>query len=273
VSATLQLDPPNDKEGLQRILGTFNYCRDFIPQMSALTENMRRLLKKDTVWNWTTVHDKEFEKLKAIMSTAPVLANFDPEKKIIIQCDASRSGLGCCLLQEFHLVAFASRTLNDSERNYSVSELELLGGTFACDRFHNFVFGYDIEFQTDHLPLVPMMKKEIHKLGSKTLQRLRLKLLKYQITMVHVPGKLMYMSDLFSRTAKQVAPDNESSIEVVHSLSMSLPINDRLKSDLVKATEEDQTLQVVVKYIREGWPKHMGQLADPVMPYFKPSQK
>lgn len=269
VSATLELEAPRDKEGLQRVLGTFNYCRDFIPQMSTLTENMRRLLKKDTVWQWTEVHNNEFEKLKTIMSTAPVLANFDPNKKIIIQCDASQSGLGCCLLQDGHPVAFASRTLNTSERNYSVSEKELLGCTFGLEDFHNFVFGYPIEIQTDHLPLVPMINKEIYKLGSKTLQRLRLKMLKYDITMVHVPGKLMYMSDMFSRNTKKVAPEDESMIEMVHSLSMSLPINDKLKDELITATAKDKTLQKVVKHIREGWPRHLGQVADAVVPYFK----
>ncbi|XP_026278484.2 uncharacterized protein K02A2.6-like [Frankliniella occidentalis] len=208
-------------------------------------------------------HDKA---VAAVIQRAP---SFDSSKKIIIQSDASQSGVGCCLLQEGHPVAFASRALTDSEKNYSVSEKELLAITVATQKFHNFIFGYPVEVQTDHLPLVPMINKEIYKLGSKTLQRLRLKLLKYELHLVHVPGKMMFMSDLFSRTARETIEDESTMIEMVHSLSMSLPINDSLRSALVEATASDIGLQTVMKYLREGWPKHAEQLSAQAFPYFQ----
>lgn len=269
IKTILQLDPPKSRKELQSVLGTLNYVREYIPQMSKLTDNMRRLLKKDVEWIWGEPHTADFNKLKQLLSSAPVLANFDPSKKIIIQSDASQSGLGCCLIQDNHPVAFASRSLSTSETNYSVSEKELLGIVFATSKFHNYIYGYQVEVQTDHLPLIPMLGKEIHKLGSRTLQRLRLKLLKYNINLIHVPGKLMYMSDLFSRTAKELKPDDDSHLETVHSVSMVLPMNEKLKNDLQKATSEDRNYVQIVHYIKNGWPSQIGQLSDALMPFFK----
>ncbi|XP_052123546.1 uncharacterized protein K02A2.6-like [Frankliniella occidentalis] len=119
IKTIMQLEPPKSRKGLQSVLGTFNYVREYIPQMSKLTENMRRLLKKDAEWIWEEPHTADFNKLKMLLSSAPVLSNFNPDEKIIIQSDASQSGLGCCLLQKNRPVAFASRGLSDSEKNYS----------------------------------------------------------------------------------------------------------------------------------------------------------
>jgi len=157
----------------------FNYVREFIPNMSSLTANMRLLLKNDVDFQWNDSHTSEFETLKKIIASAPVLATFDPSKPIVIQTDASQFGLGCCLLQDKHPVAFASRSLSQNELNYGVTEKELLAAVFAVFKFHNFIYGYLITIQTDHLPLVALMMKKLHQLGSSVLQRLRLKLLKY----------------------------------------------------------------------------------------------
>ncbi|KAE8750222.1 hypothetical protein FOCC_FOCC003030 [Frankliniella occidentalis] len=83
------------------------------------------------------------------------------------------------------------------------------------------------------------------------------------------PGKMMFMSDLFSRTARETIEDESTMIEMVHSLSMSLPINDSLRSALVEATASDIGLQTVMKYLREGWPKHAEQLSAQAFPYFQ----
>ena len=80
-------------------------------------------------------------------------AYFNPKSEHIIQTDASLKGLGAVLLQEDRLVIYVSRTLTPAEERYSNIERELLGVVFAMERLHNYVYGEQIQVQTDHKPL------------------------------------------------------------------------------------------------------------------------
>ena len=82
IEALLALDPPTTKKKLQKCMGMFNYIRDFIPDMSAVTAPLRELLKDNVHFQWLPSHDQAFAKLKALVVQAPVLANFDPKKQI-----------------------------------------------------------------------------------------------------------------------------------------------------------------------------------------------
>jgi hypothetical protein len=103
-----------------------NFLGKFIPNLSEITEPVRMLLKKDTEFIWLSQHDVALGKIKQTLVGAPVLSYFDVDKPATIQCDASKGGLGCCLFQESHPVAHASRSLNTAEVNYAQIEKELL---------------------------------------------------------------------------------------------------------------------------------------------------
>lgn len=127
------------------------------------------------------------------------------QKKTILQCDASKNGLGCCLFQEHNkilkLVACVSRSMNDHEVHYSQIEKELLAISFGANKFLDFIYRMDTDVQTDHKPLISIMKKPIFKIGSVRLQRLRLKLLKYTLNVYYVPGKEIHFVDMLSRSS------------------------------------------------------------------------
>ncbi|CAH0402516.1 unnamed protein product [Chilo suppressalis] len=110
---------------------------------------------------------------------------FDPNKNIIIQTDASTTGIGCVLLQENKPVYYASKSLSSAEINYGQIEKEFLAILFACKKFHTFVYGKTITVQTDHLPLISIMKKDIANIPSTRLQRIKLKL-----SMLYVPRSI-----------------------------------------------------------------------------------
>ena len=74
--------------------------------------------------------------VKEIIISAPVLAYYDVTKPVVIQCDASKSGLGVALLQVGRPVAFSSRVMSQTEQNYAQIEKELLAIVFACEKFH-----------------------------------------------------------------------------------------------------------------------------------------
>nr|XP_022907595.1 uncharacterized protein K02A2.6-like [Onthophagus taurus] len=76
------------------------YVSKFIPNLSQTTHNLRQLLKKNIIWYWTRVHDEEFNKLKNLLVTEPVLAYFDEKELITLSVDSSKSGMGAVILQK-----------------------------------------------------------------------------------------------------------------------------------------------------------------------------
>jgi len=87
---------------------------------------MTALLEKNAKFVWFQKCQANFEELKKRLTTAPVLVLLDLSKNFPIYCDASRQGLGCVLIQEGRVVAYASRQLRKHELNYPTHDLELV---------------------------------------------------------------------------------------------------------------------------------------------------
>ena len=119
---------------------------------------MRDLLKKESVFTWDQSYDKAFNELKSILAKAPVLKYFSQEKKSVLQCDASKDGLGTCLMQDGHPNAYASRALNLTEIYYAQLEKELLSVVFGVEKFSEFVYGRHFVVETDHKPLESIVR-------------------------------------------------------------------------------------------------------------------
>ena len=108
---------PSDKKALQRLLGMITYLANFLPNLSDVTEPLRRLLDKDVQWHWhcNDTYEKSWKQGKQLITREPVLKYFDPSKEVTLQCDASESGLGAVVLQEGQPVAFTSRALTSTK--------------------------------------------------------------------------------------------------------------------------------------------------------------
>lgn len=103
--------------------------------------------------------------IKEAISNDASLRYFDSSKPVVIQCDASYSGLGAVLLQEDKLVSFVSRSLSDGESRYHPCELECLAVVFACSKFDQYLYGKpDITVFSDHQLLETIFKKTMDKL-------------------------------------------------------------------------------------------------------------
>ncbi len=109
-----------------------------------------------------------------------MLAYFDPKKPIYIECDASMNGVGAEIMQDGQPVAYASKTLTQTERNYANIEREMLAIVFACQRFHQYIYGRHVIVHSDHKPLSAVMKKPLHA-SPPRLQRMMLSLQKYDL--------------------------------------------------------------------------------------------
>jgi hypothetical protein len=107
----LEWKPPTTVHQVQSFLGLAGYYRKIIPYFSKLVKPITSLLKNDVKFNWSSKCDEAFEQLKTLLTTAPVLAQPDITKPFDVYCDASGSGLGCMLMQEGRVIAYASRQL------------------------------------------------------------------------------------------------------------------------------------------------------------------
>jgi hypothetical protein len=101
------------------------YYDRFIPDFSKVAKPITKLLKNQTKFIWSPECDKAFRILKKSLTTALVLAQLDIEKPFDVYCDASGIGLGCVLMQEGRVIAYASRQLKRHEEHYPTHDLEL----------------------------------------------------------------------------------------------------------------------------------------------------
>ena len=126
IQAILSMKPPTDVAGVQRILGTINYLAQFLPRLSQISQPLRQIIKTENPFIWDNTHDKAFATIKNLITEPPVLQYYYFTYPLVLQRDARDYGLGAALLQKNKPVAFASRTLTDTERNYAQIEKELL---------------------------------------------------------------------------------------------------------------------------------------------------
>ena len=147
--------PKNQKE-LQSFLGTVNYLSRFLIFLSDLRAPLQSLLKKDSEFIWTNIHQNAIEQLKLHVSNDVKLQFYDCRKPLYIQVDTSKKGIGVAMLQEncilqntskcdipnnLKSISYASKTLSSTESNYSNKEHELLGVLFAITHFKHSMYG------------------------------------------------------------------------------------------------------------------------------------
>ncbi|XP_055920525.1 uncharacterized protein K02A2.6-like [Eupeodes corollae] len=190
--------------------------------------------------------------MKDTLAKHSILHVFDPKKQILIQTDASKNGLGCWFFQEGKPVAYASKSLTDTETRYAQIEKELLAVVYACEKFKNYIYGYYFTINSDHKPLVSLVKKDVGEIHSTRLQRMKLKLSKYDFDIKFVPGKFLYVADLLSRNfINDPIVDIESSLkDLIHNINMSDPKRKMFEEE----TRKDVVLQTLVHLYEDGWP-------------------
>lgn len=266
VEAILQMENPTDVAGVRRLQGTVTYLAKFLPQLSTVLEPIRRLTRQEEQWEWTEEQDKAMSELKKLVTTAPVLAYYDPAKELTIQCDASSTGLGAVLLQDEHPLAYASRALSDTETGYAQIEKECLAIVFSMERFHQYTFGRKTTVHTDHKPLEMIVRKPLHK-APKRLQGMLLRLLQYDTEVIYKKGTEMHIADMLSRAYLPLDPHHKDQFSQVNAVC-HLRISEQRLRDLQQATKMDKTLAILKNVILQGWPDSKQSLPTQVTPYF-----
>ena len=172
-------------------------------------------------------------------------------------------------MQNGQPIAYASRALTPTETRYAQIEKELLAIVFACDRFDAYVYGRDlVNVETDHKPLEPIFMKPLDA-TPKRLQRMLLRLQKYNLQVRYKKGKEMLLADTLSRAylpevnATEFARELE---DIDH--HVWLPVTEDRWQQLKNAAADDPVQQKLQEIIRSGWPENRAQVPECVRPYF-----
>ena len=149
------------------------------------------LTRKDASFVWTASCEKAFNRLKELLTSAPILAYPDFEKEFFLETDASGTGLGALLtkIQSDGLhrpIAYASRTLQAHEQNYGVTELEALGVVWAVRHFRPYLYGHRCTVITDHEALKSLLNTPQ---PSGKLARWGMSLQELDLHIIYRPGK------------------------------------------------------------------------------------
>ena len=246
VEAILRMPDPTDVEAVR---------------LSTITEPIRRLTRQDCNWEWGEEQETAMSQLKRLVTTAPLLAYYDPAKKLTIQCDASSTGLGAALVQEGKPLAYASRALSDTEVGYAQIEKECLAIVFSLERFHQYTFGRETAVHTDHKPLETIVKKALHK-APKRIQGMLLRLLQYGIDVTYRRGKEMHFADALSRAYLSDGNDRQGQFSQINAIK-HLPIGQSTLQKLRVATDAGNTTSVL-----NGWPGTKADVNAEISSYF-----
>ena len=147
--------PATPKE-VQSFLGLATYFRRFCPGFAAVARPLHRLTHKDVQFEWTIEAQAAFDKIKVLLTTAPVLALPDltpTAPPFEVSCDASDYAVGAVLVQNGKALAYESRLLAAAEQNYSTGEKELLAVVHAMRTWRCFLEGGKAVVVTDHNPI------------------------------------------------------------------------------------------------------------------------
>ena len=265
IEAIVKMTNPTDVKGVQRLQGTVGYLAKFLPGLSDAMEPIRRLTHPDVPWQWTDEQERAMTKIKDLTTKSPILAYYDPKAELVIECDASETGLGAALLQKGRPIAYASRSLTDTETRYAQLEKECLAIVFSLERFHQYTFGRRTIVHSDHKPLEMIVRKPLYK-APRRLQGMLLRMLQYDTEVIYHKGKEMYIADTLSRAylKHEGGTDNFGAVNAVK----HLPISTERMAMLKNHTERDETLQTLKQVILRGWPDTRDEVPTSVHPYF-----
>ena len=280
VKAIINIPAPKNVAEVRSFMGMVNQFNKFTSHLATKSKPLRDLLRKDSVWLWGESQNKAFSELKICLTSAPILALYDPNKEIKINADALSYGIGGVVLQkqedgEWKPVSYISRALTDTESRYSQIEKECLAFTWACERSSDYILGKPFIGETDHKPLVPLLTTHTIDQIPPRIQRFRMRLMRFNLQrMIHVPGKQMYTSDALSRLVRKPA---DSDVSLIPNIEMnafigtvidSLPVSDTKLKEIIEAQENDEVCKRVKQYCLEGWPeKHA--VPDAIRPYWR----
>ena len=157
IEAVVSWKPPRNITEVRSFLGLAGYYRRFVQGFSVIASSLTRLLRKGVKFEWDDKCQSSFERLKKILVEAPVLIQPTSGGDYTMNNDASRISLGCVLMQDGKVVAYASRQLKPHEQNYPTHDLELAAVVFALKIWRHYLYGEKFRIFTDYKSLKDLL--------------------------------------------------------------------------------------------------------------------
>jgi hypothetical protein len=276
VHAIVNMPPPQNVSELRSFMGMVQFYLHFLPHFTEKAEELRALLAADVPWQWSSIHQSIFDRIKQMIVSADCLSHYSLTLPLVLVVDASPVGVGAVLNHVMSdgreaPVLYASKSLSPTQRRYSQTDREALAIVYAVQKFHQFLSGRHFKIITDHKPLLGIFGSDrpTPNIISPKLLRWSLILAGYDYVLEHRAGLDIPTADALSRlplpTDRQI-PDWERELEE-DTASIAFLSQDAIVTpmQLEFATLMDAELQHVVHALRHGWP----QQVDPILTPYK----
>jgi ribonuclease HI len=213
VQAVVEWERPTSLREICSFLGLAGYYRRFIEGFSSFSGPLTALTKKNAPFVWSDKCEASFQELKPRLVIAPMLTLPMESIGYVVYTDASKKGLGCVLMQQGRVVAYASRQLKEHEKNYPTHDLELAAVVYALKIWRHYLYGKECEIHTDHQSLKYIFtQKDLN-----MRQRRWLEVLKdYGSKKFYNPAQANVVADALSRKSRD---DETNSEELMNQLS------------------------------------------------------
>ena len=257
IAAVTEFPRPKELRALRAFLGLTSYYRRFVPYFSAVAQPLYALTRKDNPFDWSSECETAFTHLKALLTRSPILAYPRFGEEFLLETDASGVGLGAFLSQEqpdktIRPVAFASRTLQQHEKNYGISELEGLGVVWAVKHFRHYLYGHRCTVFTDHEALKSLLNTAQ---PSGKLARWGMALQELDLKIEYRPGKNNGRADALSRyPVSLLASDcfsTQTAAVVANVDASDSPAKSGEENTLAERQQDDPSLAVILAYLQK----------------------
>ena len=211
IEALNHMEFPPGKETMRSFLGMVNYLNWYRALSAHLCTPLSALMQQAVDYKPSKVHFENFNRTKVEVSNMGALPYFDVNAETTLQMDASKKGLGACIIQKGKVVCYASRALTKTEQNYKNLEREALATIWGMKKFHYFLYGKEFTLETDQKPsrvLVSIYKKQMIDISPR-VQRLIVRSFPYlPFKVVYKKGVDILVADALSQVTPMDPEDN-----------------------------------------------------------------
>jgi hypothetical protein len=191
---------PKTLKNLRAFLGLIGYYHKFVQNYGRIESPLKALTKEDE-FSWILEETKAFEQLKEVMCKAPVLTTPNFAKTFIVECDASRNGIGVVLMQEGRNLSFESRPLKGKDLHKPIYEKEIMEILHALKKWCPYLIGRHFKVKTDHDSLRHFLEQ---RLSSEEQQKWVTKIMGYDFDIIYKKWKKNGVADALSRKDEDV---------------------------------------------------------------------
>ena len=248
VQAVRDFPRPRDVHETRSFLGLIGYYRRFIPKFSELSLPLTNLTKAGRSFEWGKEQVQAFEALKDKLCDAPVLAQYDPRAKTILQTDASHFGWGFVISQISaedgleHPIVVESGRFKGAQLNYTTTEKEFLAIVEGFTRYRHMLLPVETTVITDHNNLKYWMTpRQLSPRQARWAEILSL----FRFKIVYRPGVLATMPDALSRRSDYHEGKGASMVQDFNFVQ-ALPAGEEMTKDM----EPDGNIGLVLRAVR-----------------------